>query len=325
MNIGVTGASGHLGSTICRTLLNKGYKVVAFIHHSDEGIVDLPIKIIKGNVLDKDSLTDFIAQCDAIIHTAATIELSYKFNQTLHEINVVGTKNVLEISKKLGISKLVVTSSIHVYRQKPYNITLDETRPFVSNDSVYYDQTKRDAHLLAIEAANNGLDVSIVCPSAVIGPYDFKPSKLGKAITDIYNGKFPALFKGGFDFVDVRDIAEGVIGALEKGKSGASYILSGKYHTIKELSDFIFEIKGSKKRLIALPLTFAYIGVPFVKFAAMLTGTKPIYDKLYVDVLRDGNKITSFEKAKKELGYNPRPLKETLYDTIHWFKDRNIL
>lgn len=325
MNVGVTGASGHLGSTICRKLLKKGYQVIAFIHHNDEGIANLPIKIIKGNILDKKSLTEFISQCDAIIHTAGAIELSYKFNQTLQDINVTGTKNVLTISKDLGISKVVFTSSIHVYQQKPYDIQLDETRPFVSNNSVFYDQTKRDAHQLAIKAAKNGLNVSIVCPSAVIGPYDFKPSKLGKAIIDIYKGKFPALFKGGFDFVDVRDIADGTIAALEKGKAGASYILSGKYYTIKEFSDIIYEIKGVRKRLVALPLTFAYIGLPFVKLVALLTRTTPIYDKLYVDVLKEGNKFTSFEKANKKLGYKPRPLKETLFDTIHWFKEEKKL
>ena len=322
MKIGITGAAGHLGATICRTLIDKGYEVIAFVHNDTEALEGLPITIVRGDILDRDSLKTFITQCDAVIHAAGSIELSYKFEQKTYDINVVGTKNILEIAKEVRTTKLVYISSVHVFRQKPYDIPLDETRPFVADDSVFYDQTKRDAHILAQEAAKNGQDVVIVCPSAVIGPNDYKPSKLGKAIIDIYKGKFPALFKGGFDFVDVRDIADGTIAALEKGRSGETYILSGEYYTIKELSNYVFEAKGVKKNLIALPLTVAYIGLPVVKTISLITRKPALYDKLYIDVLKDGNKVTSYAKAQEELGYTPRTLQETLHDTIHWLKSQ---
>lgn len=323
MKIGITGAAGHLGATICRTLIDKGYEVVAFVHNDMEALKDLPIRIIRGDILDRNSLTSFIAECDAVIHAAGSIELSYKFEKKTYDINVLGTKNILEIAKEVKTLKLVYISSVHVFRQKPYDIQLDETRPFVSDDSVFYDQTKRDAHILAQEAAENGQDVVVVCPSAIIGPNDYKPSKLGKAIVDIYKGKFPALFKGGFDFVDVRDIAEGTIAALEKGRSGETYILSGKYYTLKELSNFVFEAKGVNKKLMALPLTLAYAGLPIIKTIAYITNKPPLYDKLYVDVLKDGNRETSSIKAQEELGYSPRTLKETLHDTINWLKSQH--
>lgn len=322
MRIGITGAAGHLGATICRTLLDKGHQVVAFVHNDVAALKDLAVTIVKGDVMNRASLTAFMADCDAVIHAAGAIDLSYQFDQKTYDVNVVGTKNILEVAKEIGNLKIVYVSSVHVFRQEPYDISLDETRPFVSDNSVFYDQTKRDAHLLAIEAAKNGQDVVVVCPSAIIGPNDFKPSKLGKAITDIYEGKFPALFVGGFDFVDVRDVANGAISALEKGQSGETYILSGKYYSLKELSNFIFEAKAVKKRLIALPIIWAYIGLPFIKFWSIITRTAPLYDRLYIDVLKDGNKHNSCEKAKEQLDYNPRSLKETITDTIEWFKSQ---
>ncbi len=320
MKVGITGASGHVGATICRTLIEKEYEVVAFVRNDIAALEGLPITIVKGDVLDRASLKKFMTECDTVIHAASMIELSYKFEQKTYDVNVVGTQNILEIAKEVKTLKLIYVSSIHVFRQKPYDKPLDETRSFVSNNSVFYDQTKRDAHLLAQDAAKNGQDVVIICPTSVVGPFDYKPSKLGKAIIDMYKGKIPAVIKGGFDFVDVRDIAEGTIAALENGRSGETYILGGRYHTIKELSDYVFKVKDVKKRLAVFPLSVAYAGLPFVKTFSYLTKKPPLYDKLYIDILKDGNKKTLSTKAQQELGYTTRTLEETLNDTINWFK-----
>ncbi len=322
MKIGITGASGHLGTAICKLLLEKGHEVIAFVHNNVNALEELPIAMIKGDLLDCVSLRTFISKCDTIIHAASQIELSYKFNQKLYDINVIGTKNVLEIAKQEKITKLIYISSIHVYKQKPYDKVLDENRSFISNGAVFYDQTKKDAHILAQKAAKNGQNVVIVCPSAVLGPHDHKPSKLGKAVIDIYKGKIPAVVKGGFDFVDVRDIAKGTIAAIQKGRSGETYILGGQYNTVKTFAEYILEIKGSKRRIITFPFAGAYAGLPIIKAISYITRKPPIYDRLYIDILKDGNKVTSSSKAQKELDYTTRPLKETLQDTINWFKER---
>ena len=323
MKVGVTGAAGHLGSMICKSLLSKGYEVIALVHTNKDGLKDLPISIVEGNILDRESLKNFLSQCDAVIHAASMIELSYKFNKGMFEVNVTGTKNVLEISKELQISKIIYISSIHVFCQDPLNTCLDEKRLFVSNQSTFYDQTKRDAHLMCIEANKNGQNVVVICPSAIIGPNDYKPSKLGQAIMDIYSDKFPALFKGGFDFVDVRDVADGVVSALDKGVPGETYILSGKYHTVQELSTWIFETKGLQKKLVALPFFLAYAGLPFIRLYSFLTRKPQLYDRLYIDLLKGGNKLTSSKKAQNDLGYKSRTLKETLTDTINWMKSQH--
>ncbi len=323
MKVAVTGAAGHIGSVVCRELINQGNEVVALVYNDVNALKDLPITIVKGNVLDKPSLVQLLEGCDAVIHTAGVIDLSYKPSRKLHEINVIGTQNVLEVSKELQIDKIVHFSSIHAFSHKPYDQPIDENRKFVDEKSIYYDQTKRDGHLLAIEAAKNGQNVVVVCPTSAVGPYDYKPSKLGKAILDIYKGNVPAIVKGGFDFADVRDMAIGTVSALKKGRSGETYILGGKYYSIKEFSDLVLKAKGSKKRLIELPLFVAYIGLPFIKLYSLLRKEPPLYDKTYIDILQDGNKLTLSTKAETELDYKVRDLEVTLVDTMEWFKAKN--
>ena len=320
MKIAVTGAAGHIGSAVCRELLNRGYEVAALVHSDFSAIRDLPVATVKGDVLNRESLKELIGQCDAVIHTAGMIELGYRFVRELYDVNVVGTKNVLETASELGTEKIVHFSSVHAFSHQPPTTPIDESRPFVTDQSVFYDQTKRDGHILAQEAAQNGRHVVIVCPTSAVGPPDHKPSKLGKAVIDICRGSVPAVVKGGFDFADVRDMANGAISALEKGRSGETYILGGKYYTIKAFSDLVLEAKGTKKRLVELPLMVATIGLPFVKSYAYLTKKPPLYDKAYIDILQDGNKLTLSEKAERELGYSVRELGETLTDTVEWFR-----
>lgn len=321
MKVAVTGASGHIGSAVCRHLIAQGHEVVALVRKDVAAIQDLPLKMMQGDVLNRESLIAFMQTCDAVIHTAAAIDLSYPFNQKVYDINVTGTKNVLEVAKETGIKKIVHLSSIHAFSHSPHNIPLDESREFVSDSALFYDRTKRNGHKLALETARSGMFVVVVCPTSAAGPPDHKPSKLGKAVIDIYKGYVPAVIEGGFDFADVRDIAVGIVAALTKGISGETYILGGKYYTIQQFAEIVLEQKGSKKKLKLLPMTVAKAVLPFIRFYSLVTGKPPLYDKPYLDILKDGNKNVLSIKAQRELGYQSRELKETLTDTIQWFKN----
>lgn len=320
MKIAVTGAAGHVGAAICRELITQGHDVIALVYNDTRALQNVTVTMVKGNVLDRDSLKTLMRDCDAVFHTAGVIELGYKYIQSVYDINVKGTQNVLEIAREMNVSKIVHFSSIHAYNHSPHDQPLDETRTFVGENSIFYDQTKRDGHRLAQEAARNGQHVVIVCPTSVVGPYDYKPSKLGKAVIDICKGRVPAAVKGGFDFVDVRDVSKGAILAMEKGENGATYILGGKYYSIKEFSEFALQANGSNKKMPELPLFMAYIGVPFIQLYAKISRKPPLYDKTYIDILADGNKQTLSDKAKRDLGYQPGELKVSLADTVSWFK-----
>ncbi len=319
MKVAITGASGHIGAVLCKQLIEQGAEVVALIRNRTESIDHLAIEKVKGSVLDKDSLRKLMKDCDYVIHAAGLIGLSYHFDQNIFDVNVTGTKNVLQIAKESGVKRVIHLSSIHVFQQSPHHEPLDETRAFVGEDVVFYDRTKRDAHLLALEAFKQGQDVVIVCPTGVFGPSDYKPSMLGKAIWDIYNEKFPCMLHGGFDFTYVNDVASSIINALDKGISGETYILGGEYQSLKELSETIFKIKSKAKKIRVLPMIFGRIGVPFIQIYAFFTQTKPLYDSVYLDILEDGNKNVDTSKAERELGYTKTDLSIALKETIDWF------
>ncbi len=325
MKIAVTGAAGHIGSEICRQLIARGHEVVALVHHNIEAIEGLDLKKVNGGLLDKEVIKGLIGDCDAVIHTAGKIGLDYKFDQSVYDVNVKGSELLFDTAYELGIKKLIHFSSIQAFNPRPFDIPVDENREFTNDDAVFYDRTKRDSHKLALEYAAKGLDILVICPTSAVGPPDFIPSKLGKAVIDIYNRSIPAVVKGGFNFADVRDIAAGTIDALDRGKKGETYILGGKYYTIQDFANTILEIKGSKRRLVELPLFLAYIGLPFVQTYAKLTGKEPLYDKTYLDILQSGNQQIIIDKARHELNYEVRELGETLQDAIKWFRDTGKL
>ncbi len=325
MKIAVTGASGHIGYSICKELLSQGFEVKALVRQLQTLPTSLQLEEILGDVMDTDSLHHLLTDCQAVIHTAGIIDLDYKHSQIMYNINVQGSKNVVDIAKEKGIKRFVHFSSVHAYSQKPHNAPVDEYRHFIGENALYYDQTKRDAHQYAIASADTDFEVIVLCPTSVIGPPDHKVSKLGQAVIDICKGKVPAVVRGGFDFVDVRDIAKGAVSALSNGRSKESYILGNEYLTIKAFSNEILAAAGQKKRLKELPLFMAYVGLPFVKAFATISKRPAIYDRAYIDILADGNACTLSEKAKKELNYAPRPIKETLQETVTWFKKEGKL
>ena len=321
MKIAVTGASGHIGFSICKELISSGYEVRALVRAHNPLLSALAVVQIKGDITETTALEELMDGCDVTIHAAGMIHLGSRYNQKMYDINVSGTKNVICAAQKTGVKRFIHFSSVHAYSQKPHDLPVDETRHFIGERAIFYDQTKRDAHLLVLNAASEHLEVIVLCPTSVIGPPDYKISKLGQAVIDICKGKVPAVIRGGFDFVDVRDIAIATVNALTLGRSGESYILGNEYLTIKEFANLILSTNGSSKQLRELPLFMGYAGLPFVKSYAAITKRPALYDKAYIDILRDGNIKIISEKAKQELGYTPRPIRETLIETVQWLKE----
>jgi dihydroflavonol-4-reductase len=175
------------------------------------------------------------------------------------------------------------------------------------------------------EAVRNGMDAVIINPTSVLGPNDFKPSLVGQAILQLYHGKIPALVPGGYDWVDVRDVVSGTISAIDRGRSGESYLLSGHYVSLIDLYNLILKLKGSGKSLPVLPFWMAELGVPFLKVWARMTRSKPLYTRESVSILKTAHMGISSQKAEKELEYSCRPFKDTLSDTIAWFRENHYI
>ena len=178
---------------------------------------------------------------------------------------------------------------------------------------------------MVIKAAQEGLNALVLCPTAVIGPFDFRGSFLGKAIQQIYRNKYPMLISGGYNWVDVRDIAEAAIKAIKLGRKGQKYILSGNYCELKTFSTIISRLYNKKTPTLIAPIFLVYIATPILKLFSLLTNQEPLFTKQSLDILVNAPRKISCQKAKDELGYNPRPLEVTLRDTIDWYKENNFL
>jgi dihydroflavonol-4-reductase len=192
--------------------------------------------------------------------------------------------------------------------------------------SIPYERTKAmSEEMVRASARQNGLDMVVVNPTAVIGPHDFRPSFLGQFLLRLHAGRIPGMVHGGYNFVDARDVARGSVEAALKGRSGERYLLPGHYVDLPQLVDLIGEVLGKDLRLPMLNDTLAHIGIPFIRAWAWLRKEDPLYTRESLKILRTSNTLVSCEKALKELSYQPRPLIETLKDTYSWFRQQQYL
>ncbi len=322
MKIAVTGANGHVGVNLCKRLLESGHEVHALIHKNAKNLEHLPIRLFHGDLLDKSSLSSFADGCEILFHLAARISITGGQNNLVTETNATGTRNVIETVKSCKVRRMVHFSSIHAFSQHPSDEVLDETRPLVSNGGFSYDCSKATGERSVLEAVKQGMDAVIISPTAIIGPDDPEPSLVGKAVIDIYNHNIPSLIPGGYDWVDVRDVVSGAISAMEHGRSGEKYLLSGHYHSLKEFSSTIANVTGRKTVQTLIPLWLARFGLPFTTLYSRILGTEPLYTRESLTIITEGSRLISHKKAEKELNYNPRPLLETIEDLVLWFKEQ---
>lgn len=323
--IAITGATGHLAASIIPVLIRKGYNIRALQYEQALPFREEKLEIIRGSILDPPALHTLVDGCDIVIHAAAKISINSNQDASVYAVNVNGTKNLLDAAQKANVKRFIYLSSIHAYRQFPVHEMLDETQAYCDHRSPRYDQSKRDAQQYVLQHLSGPTEVVVLNPTSVIGPNDYKPSLLGKAVIDMYNGKIPALISGGFDFCDVRDVAEGIVNAIDQGRHGHAYLLGGSWYSVVELHQLIMEIKGTEASIPVLPPWAGYLGLPFIKMMASLQKTAPLYTKESLDALKNGNRHINSQKASQELGYFCRPLRETITDTISWFKQAGYL
>lgn len=323
MTVLVTGASGHLGANLVRALLAQGRTVRALIHHDRRGIEGLHLETVHGDVCDPASLRRACAGVEVVYHTAARIALSG--NDPIEAINVDGTRNVVEACLRSGVRRLIHLSSIHAFEQEPLDQPLDEDRPLVDTArGAPYGRSKAAAEHEVQAGIARGLDAVILNPTAMIGPYDYYPSHLGQVLLSLCQGKLPALLAGGFDWVDVRDVVRGALRAEERAAAGARYLLSGHWASVCELAALACECSGVRAPWLVCPTWLAQAVAPVAVAWARLDGGRPLFTPFSVRTLRSNRQI-SHTRAARDLGYAPRPLEETVTDTLRWFADAGYL
>lgn len=321
----ITGAAGFLGNNIIRKLEhdnNIEIRALVLSGESVKSLENLNCKIFYGDVTKKETLSSIFENTKSkqvfVIHCAAIVYIKAKYNQLVYNVNVNGTKNIVD--KVLEINaKLIYISTVHAIPEKPDNKKIYEITDF-NPDKVHglYAKTKAEAAKFVIDAVKNkNLNACIVHPSGIIGPNDYGNSHLTELIKNVSNGKLFACVKGGYDFVDVRDVANGVINACENGTKGECYILSNKYLTIKELCDLVCDVQKNKKIRIILPIGLAKLIAPFFEIYYNIKKKTPLFTRYSLYTL-SSNANFSNEKAKKLLNFKNRNMKDTIKDTIEW-------
>jgi dihydroflavonol-4-reductase len=321
----VTGASGLVGGNMLRTLLAAGQTVRALVRDDRRAIQGLEVEPVQADLSDLASLVQAFQGAELVYHLAGAISIEANSWPLMETVNVLGTRHVVEACLRCGVRRLVYFSSIQALEPEPLDIPLDENRPRVSSPRhAPYDRSKAAAEREVQAGIAQGLDAIILNPTAIVGPHDYKPSYFGQAIIRLVQRRIPALVGGGFDWVDVRDVVQGAIQAGSVAACGASYILSGHWHSVREVAGMATELTGTTPPRIMVPMWLAYQAAPVMGWMARFKSKAPIYTRA---TLRDlqSNRQVSHARASHELGYQPRPFKDTLADTIHWFLENGYL
>jgi dihydroflavonol-4-reductase len=320
----VTGGGGRLGNVLVRQLVENGQKVRVLEPGSlPESLAGLDIEFMSGSVLDAGDVGRATDGADVVYHLAAKIDLSPKKDPMMYTLNVEGSRKVVDACLSRGL-RLVHTSSHHAVVREPLDEPLTEDKPLALNEKCEYHRSKAIGETIVLDACERGLDAVIVNPGSMIGPYDFEPSILGAVLIDMYYGRIPVLLQMLSDYVDVRDVADGMIAASEKGRCGERYFLTGDVIPTMEMVSLYGEISGAKVPTRALPLWVGWVLLPFALAGSAVTKKEPF---ITADMLRASvsNEVVSHDKAHRELGYTIRTLRESLTDAVDWYRERGWL
>lgn len=319
----VTGASGRLGNVLVRHLLARGDEVRALVLPGDPqaaSLAGLDVTRVEGSILDRAALDRLLEGAAGLFHLAALIDLGSDRAGRVWSINVEGTTQAIAACEAAGV-RMVHCSSHAALQRWPLEQPLDELRPLALDETCPYHRAKAHAEQRVLDAVARGLDAVVCSPATLTGPHDHAPSMIGNALIDLYRGKIPILLDVVCDYADSRDVADAMLVAMAKGRRGERYLLSGEVLDMLELTAILREVTGRKMPKYSLPLWVGWAALPFSLGIAALTGKPPVFTP---GVLRAAvfNRVVKHDKAAAELEFRPRPMRESLPDTLGWFRDR---
>lgn len=330
----VTGANGFLGARLVRRLVERGQTVKALVRAGSDlqELRDLPfdqVKIAVGDVRMCDRVFAALSGCDRMYHVAATVSIDERRKSEVLADAAEGTTATLEAARRAGIDKIVVTSSIGTLgvTQSPDEL-LDESSEFNLKGANGYAAAKVAGEKRALEAAAAGQPIVVVNPSNLIGPGDRKPTPVGQQIVN-YLGFSPSLRmpvpSGGFSYADVDDVADGHIAAMERGKIGERYVLGGDNLDNRAVIQLLADVTGLAEPGTDMTRGKANLAALFYELQSGWTGRPPLLTRALIDDYFGRYLFVSSDKAKKELGYSPRPAREAFIRACRWFLDHGYV
>ncbi len=316
----VTGAAGHIGSNLTRALLAAGCEVRALIYDQDDGVRGLPVQQVVGDVCDKAFLCRATEGVDYVFHLAARISIQGDPGGMVHRTNVHGTSAVVAACLASRVRRLIHFSSVHALLPRSDRRPLTEDEPFSDvSPAPAYNHSKARGEREVLAGVARGLDAVILCPSGVLGPHDYGPSHASKALLAMSRGKFPATVDGGFDWVDVRDVVRATLNAAVMGRTGERYLVGGNWLSLHDMARVVAKVGGAPAPRVCAPMWAARVGIKFYAAMHHWVGGEPLLTSEALHALRCYGPVSS-EKARRELGHAPRPIDDTVAETVAWLR-----
>lgn len=324
----LTGATGFVGASVARHLLEAGHSVRALVRQDSNrtNLEGLNVETVTGDLTQKETLHAAVLGCEAVFHVAADYRLWVPKPETIYRANVDGSRNLVAAATEAGVGRIVYTSSVAVLGIHPDGTPADEETPVSLDDMLgHYKRSKYLAEQAVQKLAQEkGAPVVIVNPSTPMGPRDIKPTPTGRIVVDAASGKMPAFVDTGLNVVHVDDVARGHLQALENGRVGRRYVLGGTNMTLQEILAEVCTMVGRKPPRIRLPHDLVMpVAVAAEAWARAFGGT-PVATR---DQIRMSKKKMYFSHARAadELGYAPQLATTALSDAVAWFRDNGYL
>lgn len=318
----ITGATGFIGASLARELLEQGCEVKALVRPGSikANLAGLPIELHEGDLLDQDSLEQGLAGCDTLFHAAADYRLWTRNPKSMYDVNVGGTRSVLEAALKRNLSRVIYTSSVGTLGNPGDGTPGTEDTPVSFDEMVgHYKKSKFLAEREAETFLERGLPLVIVNPSTPVGRLDIKPTPTGRIIVDFLNRRMPAYLDTGLNLIDVEDCAKGHVLAARHGRIGEKYILGNQNLTLRDIFSLLEEISGLPAPRVKLPYTPILLAAYANEALSRVTGREPLIPLAGV---RMAGKLMYFDSSKaiRELGLPQQPVKNALKKAVEWFR-----
>lgn len=321
----VTGAVGYVGYALVKELASRGDNVRLAIFSDCTDFDEFGFEKVIGDICDSEYLLKAFEGADTVYHVAGLVDISGEKDKLVWKVNYEGTKNVVEACKKCGVKTLVYVSSVDAI---PVSDDMDKVcEPSHFDPELVegaYGKSKAAASQYVKEASDDKLKTCIVHPSCCIGPNDIKQTSSICTMIKLYlKGLFPvSLNFGGYNFVDVRDVAKGMADAAEKGRGGENYLLCGDKMSVSEFIGTLAKIQGKKPPKIELSKKTIITLLPVIEKVFKLFKLPPVLSELSISIICQNCNFT-YEKAANELGYKPMSVEQSLRDTVAWIKEVN--
>ena len=316
MRAAVTGASGFLGINVVNALVDAGHEVLAIDRIESEHL-PAGVQFRQGDVLDPDGMRDLLTGVDTVFHLVAVITLEQETDELAWRVNVDGVRVTAEAALAADVDRFVLCSSLHAFDQhgQEPGFFLDESCARSESPALpVYDRSKYAGEVELRKVIAEGLDGVICNPTGIIGPVDHTDSRVNAVFLDAARGRVPAMIEGGFDWVDVRDVAQGLLLAAELGRTGNNYILGGHRRDMIEVVRLSAEAAGRRGPRIQIPFRVIRPLLPIMDTVAGWFGSDVMSGAALGAVI--ANPVVSHTKAATELGYAPRPIEETMSDLV---------